>query len=83
MGRGDSYQLQGLQGGVVLGAGDSTAAGDEFRWLQFVSDSVLTSVTSNLAGDSLVGPTFTAGSGIGGIFSGITVTSGLVIAYKL
>jgi hypothetical protein len=42
--------------------------------------SVLTSSTLNQDGN-LVGPTIPAGIGIGGRFSAITVTSGVVIAY--
>jgi hypothetical protein len=79
-----SYDLQGQGGGVVLGSGStqSSATGD-FRWIQVITDAVLGSITStNLAeGSALAGPTLVAGLGIGGRFSGITVSSGLVIAY--
>jgi len=82
MARGDSYQLQGQQGGDVLGAGD-TISGD-YRWIQIVNDTVLDGLTSsNLdnANPALIGPTLPAGLGIGGKFTSISVTSGLVIAY--
>ena len=81
MARGDSYQLQGQQGGVVLSNSD-TAAGN-FRWIQVITDTVFSNIeASNL--DSvglLVGPIIPAGIGIGGKFSEISVSTGLVIAY--
>jgi len=82
MARGDSYQLQGQQGGFVLGAGGSVVG--NFRWLQIVNDVVLTALeSSNLsnADPDLIGITLPAGLGIGGKFSFIQVTSGVVIAY--
>ena len=81
MARGDSYQLQGQQGGVVLSSGDSQTA--NFRWLQVINDTVLNALgPTNLDSEgSLVGPTLPAGVGIGGKFTSISVTSGIVIAY--
>lgn len=82
MARGDSYQLQGQQGGVVLGAGDE--ASGNFRWIQIVNDTVLDVFDSgNLsnAGLALCGPTLPAGLGIGGQITNITVITGLIIAY--
>lgn len=88
MPRGDSFELQGLNGGVVISSAESPVAG-EFRWIQVVNDAVLDA----LGGDSfsgstlenigvLIGPTLPAGLGIGGRFTGVSVTSGIVIAYK-
>ena len=76
-----SYDLQGQGGGVVLGVGDN-GSGD-FRWLQVITDTVLSDLTSlNLDNDlELVGPILPAGLGIGGKFSVISVSSGVVIAY--
>jgi hypothetical protein len=77
-----SYDLQGQQGGVVLGAAD-TVVGD-FRWLQVITDTVLSNLaSSNLdnANPALIGPTLPAGLGIGGKFTYIEVMTGLVIAY--
>ena len=82
MARGDSYQLQGQQGGVVLGAGEGVTG--NFRWIQIINDAVLETVTApNLSGANinLIGPTLPAGLGIGGKFTQITVLTGLVIAY--
>jgi hypothetical protein len=86
MARGDSYQLQGQQGGVVIAAGEN--ASGNFRWIQVVTDTVLQSLSSpNLNDATGQGPnnlliiTLPAGLGIGGKFSFIQVTSGVVIAY--
>lgn len=81
-GRGDSFQLQGLVGGRVLNSTDGLVTGP-FRWVQIVSDSVLTTFTGNLANASrLVGPTLFAGTGFGCEITGIQVSSGLVIVYS-
>jgi hypothetical protein len=81
MARGDSYQLQGQQGGVVFSPGVSLSG--NFRWIQVVADTVFSDVTAtNLDfASALIGPTIPAGIGIGGRFTNIGVTSGLVIAY--
>ena len=80
MPRGDSYQLQGQQGGEVLAAG-STGTGP-YRWVQTVQDTVFSNLEGNLdnIGD-LTGVTIPAGIGIGGNITAVGVTSGLVIAY--
>ena len=87
MARGDSYQLQGQQGGVVIEAGEAVYQGN-FRWIQVVNDTVLNVLGSpNINGVSSQGPanltgiTLPAGLGIGGQFTNIGVTSGVVIAY--
>ena len=82
MARGDSYQLQGQQGGQVFNAGG--VASGNFRWIQVVNDTVFSAITStNLtdAGSKLITITHPAGTGLGGVFTGFTVTSGVVIAY--
>lgn len=82
MARGDSYQLQGQQGGIVFDAGD-TATGP-FRWIQIVNDTIFSAIVSpNLtdASTKLITITHPAGSGIGGSITSFTVTSGVVIAY--
>ncbi len=81
MARGDSYQLQGQQGGVVLAAGDS--ASGPFRWVQVLIDTEFDVFESNLeSGDTfLTGLILPAGSGIGGNITAIAVSTGLVIAY--
>jgi hypothetical protein len=82
MPRGDSYQLQGQQGGHVLNAGEGAVTGN-FRWIQMVEDTVFTTITgSNLTNTAdLAGITHLAGTGIGGTFTAITVASGTCIAY--
>jgi hypothetical protein len=84
MGRGDSYQLQGQMGGIVLTGADSATGG--FRWIQAIEDSVLLADTGETAGNladiiNLDGKTLPAGVGIGGIFSKVEISSGTVIAY--
>lgn len=77
-----SYDLQGQGGGVVVTSDDGTVTGD-FRWIQVVNDAVLDSLdSSNISGfSSLVDISLPAGTGFGGRFSEIAVTSGVVIAY--
>jgi predicted permease len=82
MARGDSYQLQGQQGGVVVSASGSETG--QFRWVQVVTDTVFSSfVSSNLtnASTNLITITIPAGIGIGGNITSVAVTSGTVIAY--
>jgi len=82
MARGDSYQLQGQQGGVVVNAGGSATG--PFRWVQVVNDAVFSAfVAANLtdAATKLITITHNAGTGIGGNITSFTVTSGVVIAY--
>ena len=84
MARGDSYQLQGQQGGIVLTGADSATG--SFRWIQAIEDSVLLTDTGETAGNladiiNLDGKTLPAGLGIGGSFSKVEISSGTVIAY--
>lgn len=82
MARGDSFQLQGQMGGVVINAGGSATG--PFRWVQIVNDTVFSAFASaNLtdAASKLITITHPAGSGIGGSITSFTVTSGVVIAY--
>ena len=86
MARGDAFQLQGMDGGVVVTAGDTwTAAADGgARWIQFVGDTVLASYSGNLRSGStnLIGGTLLAGSSIGGITTSVSLTSGTAIIYE-
>ncbi len=84
MARGDSYQLQGQQGGIVLKDADSATG--RFRWIQAIEDSVLLTDTGETAGNltdiiNLDGKTLPAGSGLGGEFTKVQISSGLVVAY--
>ena len=78
-----AYDLQGQNGSTVFGAGHSYSG--NIRWIQVVNDAVLSSVAS--ASGNVLNParlasiTIPAGLGIGGRFSSVAVTSGVVIAY--
>jgi hypothetical protein len=86
MARGDSYQTQGQQGGIVLTGTDG--ADGPFRWIQFCDErgTVLAVGANQTAGNlvdisKLASRSFPAGSGIGGNFSRVQLASGTVIAY--
>jgi hypothetical protein len=49
MPRGDSYQLQGQQGGIVLTGADNATG--TFRWIQAIEDSVILSDSGETAGN--------------------------------
>jgi hypothetical protein len=83
-----AYDLQGQGGSVVLSSVSSPTAltyTGNIRWIQVVNDAVLSSVAS--ASGNVTGPTrlqtitLPAGLGIGGRFSSVTLTSGVVIVY--
>ena len=78
----EAHLLQGGNGGHVLNAGEGAQTGKTYRWLQFVEDTVLSNLEGNLTniGD-LETITHLAGTGIGGNFTAVTVSSGTVIAY--
>ena len=77
------YNLQGQNGSTVLNAGTSFTGA--IRWIQVVNDAVLGTVAS--ASGNVLNParlqtiTLPAGLGIGGRFSSVAVTSGVVIVY--
>jgi hypothetical protein len=79
-----SYDLQGQGGGQVITSASGAVTGN-FRWIQVVTDTILTTLTSsNIANASaLQSITIPAGVGLGGRFEAITVTSGVVIAYSV
>ena len=82
--RGDSYQLQGQMGGIVLTGADSATG--NFRWIQAIEDSVLLTDTGETAGNladiiNLDGKILPAGAGLGGIFTKVQISSGTVVAY--
>lgn len=83
-----AYDLQGQGGSVVLSSVSSPTAltyTGNIRWIQVVNDAVFSSVAS--ASGNVTGPTrlqtitLPAGLGIGGRFSSVTLTSGVVIVY--
>ena len=77
-----SYDLQGQGGGVVITSASGAVTGN-FRWIQVITDTVLSVFTApNIASATgLQTITIPAGVGIGGRISAITVTSGVLIAY--
>jgi hypothetical protein len=79
-----SYDLQGQGGGRVITSASGAVTGN-FRWIQVVTDTVLSALTSsNITNASaLQSITIPAGVGLGGRFEAITVTSGVVIAYSI
>jgi hypothetical protein len=76
-----SYDLQGQGGGVVLEASDTVTG--NFRWIQVINDVEFSALESNniTDPDKLESITIPAGVGIGGNFTNIEITSGVVIAY--
>lgn len=76
-----SYDLQGQGGGVVLDIGNVELG--NFRWIQVINDTIFGSLVSTNIDftSSLVGVSIPAGVGIGGNFTEIGITSGVVIAY--
>jgi len=54
-----------------------------FRWLQVVNDATFSAFASNLEDSStkLITISHNAGTGIGGLVTGFTVASGVVIGY--
>jgi hypothetical protein len=84
MARGDSYQLQGQQGGVVLSGADSATG--SFRWIQAIEDTVLLCDTGETAGNLsgisyLDNKTLAAGTGLGGKFTKVEIGSGTAVVY--
>ena len=83
-----AYDLQGQNGSIVLSSVSSPTAltyTGSIRWIQVVNDAVLATVASasgNVSGASrLQTITLPAGLGIGGNFSQVVLTSGVVIVY--
>jgi len=71
-------------GGIVLTGADSATG--SFRWVQAIEDSVLLTDIGETAGNlvdiiNLDGKTLPAGSGLGGEFTKVEISSGTVIAY--
>ena len=74
--------MQGQQGGKVFTAANGAVTGS-FRWLQVVNDATFSAFASNLEDSStkLITISHNAGTGIGGLVTGFTVASGVVIGY--
>ena len=71
----------------VLTAGESSAAGEYYGWIYFVTQTVFTAITdesilpATSKDSALVGLTYPAGSYLAGLFSDITVSSGDIVCY--
>ena len=70
-------------GSEILQAADAVT-GKRFGALQIINDAVFSVLTASTVEGSakLVGPTIPAGTVIYGVFSEVTVTSGIVAAHK-
>lgn len=75
-----------LQGdaGVVNETGTTAITGQDFSIIQILTDTVFSSLTEvgNVSGDSLTGITIKAPARLTGKFTGFTLTSGAVRAYR-
>jgi hypothetical protein len=84
MARGDSYQLQGQQGGVYLsGAQNSTA---KFRVIHALTTTVIdgfngVNIVDNNNSAITGGLTLPANTVVGGQFDGVSISSGTCICY--
>lgn len=82
MGNPSDYNMQGQGGGLYIDETTGAVSGN-WRWIQVITDSVFADITSsNIVDLSQISTvTIPAGTGIGGKFSSINLTSGVVIAY--
>ena len=83
MARGDSYQLQGQQGGVYLSGTESSTK--KFRIIHALSTTVIdgfngTNIVDS-AGNTITTLTLAANTVVGGQFDGVQLASGSVICY--
>jgi hypothetical protein len=77
-----AFKVMGGNGGDVLNAGEGAQTGKTYRWIQFIEDTVLSNLEGNLtSAANLETITHLAGTGIGGNFTAVTVSSGTCIAY--
>jgi hypothetical protein len=84
MARGDSYQLQGQQGGVYLSGTENSTA--KFRVIHALTDTVIdgfngTNIVSTSTGLPINSLTLKANMVVGGQFDGVSLASGSVICY--
>lgn len=84
------YKLQGQNGGLALSGtgswfkGQNGASEPHVRWIQFLEDSTVSSITSNIVDLETVLPALApipAGTSIGGQTTAITLGSGSVVLY--
>jgi hypothetical protein len=84
MARGDSYQLQGQQGGVYLSGTESSLK--KFRVIHALTDTVIngfngTNIVDTISGLPINSLTLKANTIVGGQFDGVSLASGSVICY--
>lgn len=83
MARGDSYQLQGQQGGVYLSAGQISFK--KFRVIHALTATVIDGFTStnivDTTGNPITGLTLAANTVVGGQFDGVNILTGTCICY--
>jgi hypothetical protein len=83
MARGDSYQLQGQQGGVYLSAGQNSSK--KFRVIHALTATVINGFNGcnivDSTDDSISGLTLAANTVVGGQFNGVSVDTGTCICY--
>jgi hypothetical protein len=83
MARGDSYQLQGQQGGVYLSGTQSSS--NKFRVIHALTATVINGFNGtnivDSTGNAITGLTLAANTVVGGQFDGVSLASGSVICY--
>lgn len=78
----NEYRGLGLNGGKFIN--DTAAHDGDFFCIVPTEDTVISTITSNVEDlDNLAGTTLAANSAIYGRITGVTLTSGAVIAYKM
>lgn len=70
--------------GVVVETGTTAITGQDFSAIQFLTDTTFSSLTEvgKVSGDAMTGIAFKAPATIYGKFTGFTLTSGAVRAYR-
>tara|TARA_R110000868_G_scaffold257708_1_gene514964 strand:+ start:552 stop:803 length:252 start_codon:yes stop_codon:yes gene_type:complete len=78
-----AFLLQGGNGGEALNSASGAKTNKSYRWIQMVEDTVFSHIAGNLTTISnLETITHLAGTGIGGNFTSLAVSSGTCIAYN-
>jgi di/tricarboxylate transporter len=79
--RGESYQMQGQQGGVVINAASGVVTRN-IRYMVVLTDAVFATLVSNVTNTAaMIGPVIPSGREIGGQTKSVSLVSGVVIAY--
>jgi hypothetical protein len=72
---------KGRSGVVVIGDGETSATGRVFSGLVALSATTVTANVTTKAGDQAINVALTAGTEIEGLYTDITSTGGVVLAY--